>query len=308
MKYGAVVGRFQTPELTQGHIKLLDRSRNDNDGLIVILGTIDGPPNPRNPLSFEVRKQMIQQRYPDALIDALKDESDHNYAPGNDRWSQRLDETVSRLSNNQPVTFYVGRDSFVSCYTGKYSIIESNFSINEICATELREQLKTVIFNSVDFRAGIIHANMNAWHRTYHTVDMALLKKVEGGIQICLIRKPNSIHWQLPGGFVNANELFTEAAAREMLEETGLKSKVGWKYVTDFMVDDWRVRGVPYVDHKTILMRGWANKNDEPVANDDVEDAQWFWIDGVAKTMDKLIAKGHWELLWEIIAYTEEGS
>ncbi len=44
--------------------------------------------------------------------------------------------------------------------------------------------------------------------------------------RILLIRRADNQHWAVPGGYMEAGENLTEACAREVLEETGLRVKV----------------------------------------------------------------------------------
>ncbi|MXV89254.1 MAG: NUDIX hydrolase [Acidimicrobiia bacterium] len=57
------------------------------------------------------------------------------------------------------------------------------------------------------------------------TVDIVLLSMVERELQVLLIRRgkpPYEGAWALPGGFVGPDEDLAGAAARELLEETGI--------------------------------------------------------------------------------------
>lgn len=58
------------------------------------------------------------------------------------------------------------------------------------------------------------------------TVDIALFHRSGSGDEVLLIkraREPFKGLWALPGGFVDENESLEHAAARELLEETGLR-------------------------------------------------------------------------------------
>lgn len=47
------------------------------------------------------------------------------------------------------------------------------------------------------------------------------------GRQLLLMRRSDNGHWGLPGGYVEAGESVTDAVAREVLEETGVRVEVG---------------------------------------------------------------------------------
>lgn len=59
------------------------------------------------------------------------------------------------------------------------------------------------------------------------TVDAVLLQTSADGIQVLLIKRardPFEGQWALPGGFVDEDESLEDAVARELAEETGLRT------------------------------------------------------------------------------------
>ena len=47
------------------------------------------------------------------------------------------------------------------------------------------------------------------------------------GQKILLVRRADNSLWAVPGGYMDPGETFTEACAREVLEETGVRVRVG---------------------------------------------------------------------------------
>ena len=55
----------------------------------------------------------------------------------------------------------------------------------------------------------------------------AVVRRAAGAHEILLMRRSDNGCWGLPGGYVEAGESVTDAAAREVAEETGWRVEVG---------------------------------------------------------------------------------
>src|SRR5210317_1954772 len=55
----------------------------------------------------------------------------------------------------------------------------------------------------------------------------AVARREGGNGEILLIQRADNAHWGLPGGHVEPGESVAQAAAREVLEETGCEIEVG---------------------------------------------------------------------------------
>ena len=121
----------------------------------------------------------------------------------------------------------------------------------------------------------------NRYQHPSVTVDMAVFSLVKEqrdcALSLLLIRRkdhPNIGKWALPGGFLDMEEELEEAAARELLEETGIRNLAFRQFGTFGKVDrDPRTRVIT-VGHYAVAPYGSL----KPVAGDDAADAALFRV------------------------------
>jgi ADP-ribose pyrophosphatase YjhB (NUDIX family) len=92
-------------------------------------------------------------------------------------------------------------------------------------------------------------------------------------------KPPITWEWSIPGGAQEIGETTREAGLRELKEETGIEARlIGLIDVIDTVRedDDGRVRF-----HYTLIDFAAEWVAGEPVADDDVSDAQWVPLDGI---------------------------
>jgi ADP-ribose pyrophosphatase YjhB (NUDIX family) len=130
------------------------------------------------------------------------------------------------------------------------------------------------------------------------TVDVAVID----GERILLVkrgRNPFKDNWALPGGFVEYGEAVEEAAAREILEETGVHIKL--EAILGVYSDPRRdPRG--HTITTVFIARPVAG---EPVGGDDAAEA--FWVD--LKSLDgEMLAFDHSKIVEDLIQWLLENS
>lgn len=286
---GVLVGRFQTNELHDAHLKLIQFVVDNHPRVLVFLGLSPLKVTINNPLDFEARKQMLLDAFGDKItVLYIKDVNN------DELWSKTLDKQINDvIGPNQTVTLYGGRDSFANHYTGKYKTVELE-SDTIISASEIRKKISAKVKSSPDFRAGVIWASQNQYPKVYPTVDIAIVKDNK----VLLARKPDETKYRFVGGFVDPkDDSYEFAAKREAAEETGLE--VGnVKYLGSKKIDDWRYRNEKdkiithfYLAHYTF---------GSPQANDDVCELKWFEIG----PNDDHIVDEH-KALWEILRFVK---
>ncbi len=140
---GVIISRIQVQYLTDSHVRLIKSIQDRHNKLLILLGVTDKI-NPKNPLSFDIRRQMIAPllRVNDMIM-PIKDVQDDN-----PQWVKNVDNLVdSTLYVNESAMLYGGRDSFIPYYrkdNGKYPTQELLPEDND-SGTELRNLATTKI-------------------------------------------------------------------------------------------------------------------------------------------------------------------
>lgn len=281
---GVVVGRFQTHELTPGHIELLQEVQSRHDKVVVILGLSPLMVTLRNPLDFESRKQMILEDFPDFIVQYLKD------IPGNDEmWSVALDERISdMLTPSQNALLYGSRDSFIPGYTtGRFPTCELEPTVFH-SATEVRNSLRKKVRNSADWRAGVVWASQNQYPSVKTTIDAAVF--TDDGSKLLLARKKHQSLYRFIGGFSDPkkDKSFESTARREVQEEAQI-AITDPQYVGSAHVDDLRYRGE--ADQIVTILFEAKIFSGRPAPADDIVECKLF--DFATVTEDDLVPEHH---------------
>ncbi len=126
------------------------------------------------------------------------------------------------------------------------------------------------------------------------TVDLAVFRRDRKGLRVLMIRRkhdPFAGSWALPGGFVEIEEAFEDAARRELLEETGFAAKgpIGFVGVFGDPGRDPRGRTISMVYATAV-----AKAKKKVAGGDDASEADWLdprSLQGLAFDHDKVLAR-----------------
>lgn len=231
---GVVVVRVQVPELHDGHRYLLDAVTGIHEHVLVVIGDSETRLTPDDPLTFDMRKQMILSAYPKVMIYPLADQ------PSDYVWSEHLDALIEfhGINLSAPAVLYGGRDSFLKHYHGKNRTFELP-PAHPMSGTD--ERAKVVAEDSAAFRRGMIYAARYRYPTSYQCVDVGMFRIIDGKKHLLLgQKKRDEGKWRLIGGFVSPGDVSLEAAAsRELREETTLEAGF-LAYMGSTQVDDYR--------------------------------------------------------------------
>jgi 8-oxo-dGTP diphosphatase len=127
------------------------------------------------------------------------------------------------------------------------------------------------------------------------TVDCIIIRNTGDKIELLLIQRdryPFEGMWALPGGFIEMNETLSDAASRELNEETGLID-IGLEQFKTFDKIDRDPRG------RTISVVFYGFMEDQSMdvkAASDARDARWFEINDLPE-----LAFDHQEIVEEFV-------
>jgi bifunctional NMN adenylyltransferase/nudix hydrolase len=293
MKIAVIIARFQTPYLHEGHKQLIDTVIKEYAKLVILLGVSPVMGSRKNPYDYHTREKMIKREYPDVMVLPV---SDH---PSDKVWSDNLDNLLKGVFPAGNFFLFGSRDSFIPYYQGHFQTVELP-AHGDYNATELRKQYADKVFDSNDFRAGILYAYYNQYTKVHPTVDVALFRNNK--TELLLGRKVNSNKWRFIGGFADPEDESYEAAARrELTEECGAVEVGAMTYETSHRVNDWRYRNE--ADKIITLLFSCDHMAGQPVASDDIVDVAWFKLTGLqAMIDDELVNDEHVKMLKIIIA------
>jgi bifunctional NMN adenylyltransferase/nudix hydrolase len=236
---GVVVGRFQVPDLHEGHKKLISIAQVNHKKLIVFIACTIVKGSDKDPLDFDTRAAMVKYQFPSAIVKPIYDH------PCDKKWSQILDGEIYKEAGRSGANLYSSKNGFHKHYHGDYHVRYIP-EIDFYRGTEIREIMGQIVPTSKEGRCGVIYGIVNQYPRIFQVVDMAVIKNDEGKLSVLLGTKKDQEGLRFPGGFVDqTDESLEKAAQREVYEECGGISTDDYEYICSYVIDDWRFKGRP---------------------------------------------------------------
>lgn len=271
---GGIVARFHIPELDESLCEMFDFVISRHTIVVCFLG-IPVFPSKKNPLNFNHRKQMIEEKYPNVIVLPINDMKEDTH------WSAALDTSLRScvMGIGQRAVLYGSQKTFIDHYVGG---IETYAVETDEYSDEIRDEICKSYASSPELRAGVIQGSSNRYPTNFVTVDVAILDDIKNPKRILLGRKSLETKFRFIGGFSEpTSECLEEDAMREAREEASecldddVKVVTFPEYICSMRIKDWRYRGLEDQICTTLFKCEWIG-NVPYVGNDDIEEVQWF--------------------------------
>jgi bifunctional NMN adenylyltransferase/nudix hydrolase len=296
---GVIIGRFQVPELHDAHKYLIDRVIAKHKRVIILIGVTSTLGTKSNPLDFPSRvglfKEYLTKFETRIILHPLTD------VPGNDEvWSKQLDRIVRSVIPLGTVSLYGGRDSFIRHYSGGFDTYELGFE-SDSEGKKMRKECSQVLIDSRDFRAGQIYQSQNQFPKVFPTVDIAVVRQGDIGLEVLMGLKPNHNGFSFPGGFADpTDENYQETARRELSEEVDVEIDLFLRCVGSYRIADPRYTGEERII-TTLFLADYVFGSGAPKS--EFIETEWFKLD---PSNLGFVADNHKQLFLDIVQFCRD--
>lgn len=233
MKLGILIGRFQVPEMHEGHRFLVREIQSQCDKVLILFGSANRTRSVKNPFTYRERAEATKRLFPEVICAPLND-----YPYNDSQWmadvAATIDHVVDILCKENdicPVPILYGHHKDGNDYLKwfpQFEYVNINSEI-DISGTEVRNSHKHLLPESVQIDMEYF-AKEKDMFKNYPFPEALNINCGDAVLEcsghILLIkrgRSPGMGNWALPGGHKNTNETFLQCALRELVEETNIR-------------------------------------------------------------------------------------
>ncbi len=245
MNIGVIVGRFQSPYLTDGHRTLLQEAYKESDEVAIFLLNNEIPFSDSNPIPYDLREKMIL----DYVRREFKEKKTQFYCLPDQKYASKLmfsiDQTLTAAHTNQAkFTLYGGDKSLAIQYQGiaEVKIVGTNY--HSCTAKDARNEAYDLESINVNFLQGVIHALNYRRVVCHNYIVSILLYQDESGNIFCLAKNDTRLKkYIFPLTPVTSTYgSYEEQSMAEMKKLLKDGVVTDGSHIVSKRIDDWRFR------------------------------------------------------------------
>lgn len=302
MKLGVLIGRFQVPEMHEGHRFLVREMLEKCDRVLILFGSANRTRSVKNPFTYQERKAAALKLFPTILTAPIND-----YLYSDSQWMADVAATIEDCREGLCHEYETG-DVEVVLYGHhkdgndylrwfpQYQYVNINSDI-DISGTEVRNSFSHLLPENVQADMAYFAKERKTFSRYPYPGSLNICcgdAVVECLGHILLIKRkftPGAGNWALPGGHKNTDETFLQCALRELKEETNIRIPepvlLGSIKSTRLFDSPKRSSGIPKLTLAVHLVVKPNPDGSLPRANGSDDAAETSWVP-IADVLNKL--------------------
>lgn len=249
----STVMRIQSPEGPHvGHMALIAEMFERSKRVIIFLACDRSFPSKKNPVPFEVRKDMLHE----AILASKFSNRMYQILPlrnqrYNNVWANELEKSIATVLQKpdlacDDVALFHSRDGFGRHYipTGRFPVYEVP-EIPGVNATAIRERVLSHKSENVTYAQGLVAQQLRQPAVQLFMQVRAIIKNAAGKIAIVKYASSDERRYRFPGGYVvpKKDDNFEAALIRKITTKLDVAiTKKSIRFLGDVEIPDWRHR------------------------------------------------------------------